>query len=63
MIEPRYVGEILGGARVLGRRVTSLAELNNAVERGLPKSTLRNVARRVFPGTTEQRAMMHRIVP
>ncbi len=43
--------------------MTSLLELNAAVERGLPKSTLRNVVRRVFPDASEQRAMMHRIVP
>jgi putative toxin-antitoxin system antitoxin component (TIGR02293 family) len=38
-------------------------ELSNAVERGLPKSTLRNVARHIFSDTADQRAMMHRIVP
>ena len=63
MWEPRQIGEILGGARVLGRPVTSLLELNDAVERGLPKSSLRNVARRVFSDSAEQRAIMHRIVP
>lgn len=63
MLEPRHIGDILGGARVLGRPVTSLLELSDAVERGLPKSTLRNVARHVFSDTTEQTAMMHRIVP
>jgi putative toxin-antitoxin system antitoxin component (TIGR02293 family) len=60
---PENTGEILGGASVLGRPVTSLLELHDAVERGLPKVTLRNVARRVFPGAAEQRALMHRIVP
>jgi len=35
----------------------------DAVERGLPKATLRHVARRVFSDAGEQRAMMHRIVP
>ena len=39
------------------------AGLSDAVERGLPKATLRNVARRVFPDSADQRAMMHRIVP
>jgi putative toxin-antitoxin system antitoxin component (TIGR02293 family) len=63
MLEPRHVGEVLGGARILGRRVGSLLELNDAVERGLPKSTLRNVAQRVFSNAAEQRAMMRRIVP
>ena len=63
MLEPHHIGEVLGGRRVLGRPVGSLLELNEAVERGLPKSTLRNVARRVFPDASEQRAIMHRIVP
>ena len=62
-MEPYSVGEILGGTRILGKPVTSLLELNDAVERGLPKATLRNVARRVFSDAAEQRAMMHRIVP
>ncbi len=33
------------------------------MERGLPKVALRNVARRVFPGTSDQTALMHRIIP
>jgi|SRR5579862_2888104 len=63
MLEARHIGEILGGPRTLGRKVTSLLQLSAAVERGLPKSTLRNVARRVSPDVREQRAIMHRIVP
>ena len=63
MLAPHHIGEVLGGHRVLGKPVTSLLELSDAVERGLPKATLRNVARRVFSDTSEQRAMMHRIVP
>ncbi len=63
MLEPRHIGEILGGDRVLDKPATSILELNDAVERGLPKGALRNVARRVFSGATEQRALMHRIVP
>jgi putative toxin-antitoxin system antitoxin component (TIGR02293 family) len=47
----------------LGKTVTSLLELNEAVERGLPKATLRIVAARVFPDASSQRAMMRRIVP
>src|SRR5450759_4091340 len=63
MLEPRHVGEVLGGHRVLGKPMTSILELNDAVERGLPKATLRNVARHVFSDAADQRAMMHRIVP
>ena len=62
-MEPRQIGEILGGDRVLGCAVTSLLELNDVVERGLPKATLRNVVRRISSDTAEQRAMMYRIVP
>lgn len=62
-MEPRHTGNVLGGQRVLGKAMTSLLELNNAVERGLPKATLRNVARRVFSDASDQRAMMRRIVP
>lgn len=62
-MEARHIGEVLGGRRVLHRPVTSLLELNRAVERGLPKSTLRNVVEHVFDDAAGQRALMHRIVP
>jgi putative toxin-antitoxin system antitoxin component (TIGR02293 family) len=62
-MEPQHIQEILGGHRVLGKPVKSLLELNDAVERGLPKATLRNVARRVYSDAADQRAMMHRVVP
>ena len=63
MLEPRKIGEVLGGTRLMHRSVTSLLELNGAVERGLPQETLRHVARRIFPNSAEQRALMYRIVP
>ena len=63
MLEPRHIGEVLGGRRILGRPLTSILELDEAVERGLPKATLRHVATRVFSDAGEQRAIMHRIVP
>ena len=62
-MEPRQTGNVLGGQRVLGKPVTSVLELNDAVERGLPKATLRIVVQHVFPDASEQCAMMHRIVP
>jgi putative toxin-antitoxin system antitoxin component (TIGR02293 family) len=62
-MEPRATGEVLGGRRVLGKAITSLLELNDAVERGLPKAALRIVAARVFPDASDQRALMRRIVP
>jgi len=63
MLEPSHIGEVLGGPRVLGEAMTSILHLNDAVERGLPKATLRNVARRVFADAAGQRAIMHQIVP
>jgi putative toxin-antitoxin system antitoxin component (TIGR02293 family) len=63
LMEPRHIQEILGGHGVLGKPVRSLLELNDAVEHGLPKATLRNVARRVFSDAAEQRILMHRVVP
>jgi putative toxin-antitoxin system antitoxin component (TIGR02293 family) len=62
-MQPNIIGEILGGKGVLGRQVASLLDLNEAVERGLPKITLRNVVRHIYTDATDQRAMMHRIVP
>src|ERR1022692_281329 len=62
-MEPRQTGKVLGGQRVLGKAVTSLLELNDAVERGLPKATLRIVVQHVFPDASDQRALMRRIVP
>jgi putative toxin-antitoxin system antitoxin component (TIGR02293 family) len=62
-MEPRETGNVLGGRRVLGKTVTSLLELNDAVERGLPKATLRIVVQRVFSDASDRRAMMRRIVP
>lgn len=59
----RHIEEILGGNRILGKTFRSVLELDAAVEHGLPKVTLRNVARRIFSDTAEQRALMHRVVP
>jgi putative toxin-antitoxin system antitoxin component (TIGR02293 family) len=63
MLHPRHIADVLGGRPILGKPLTSILELNDAVERGLPKATLRNVARRVFSDAAEQRALMHRVIP
>jgi putative toxin-antitoxin system antitoxin component (TIGR02293 family) len=63
MLEPRNIAEVLGGYRALGKPLKSIMDLSAAVERGLPKSTLRNVAQRVFSDPADQRTLMHRIVP
>ena len=63
MLEPRHIGEVLGGPRVLGEAMATILRLNDAVQRGLPKATLRNVARHVFADAAGQRALMRQIVP
>lgn len=63
MIPVSHIAEVLGGQHVLGRRLGSLAELDDAVAEGLPKAALRQAASRIFQGKTEQKQLMNRIVP
>jgi putative toxin-antitoxin system antitoxin component (TIGR02293 family) len=63
MIAPSHIADVLGGQHILGRRLGSLAALNDAVAAGLPKAALRQTASRIFTGKTEQRQLMNRIVP
>jgi len=63
MIEANRIAEVMGGARALGRRVRSLAELSDVVAGGLPKSALRNTVKRVFSDAGRQREVMYRVVP
>jgi putative toxin-antitoxin system antitoxin component (TIGR02293 family) len=62
VIEPQNIGRVLGGPRAVGP-ITSLLQLSAAVERGLPKSTLRTVASHVYSEAAEQRDLMYRVVP
>jgi putative toxin-antitoxin system antitoxin component (TIGR02293 family) len=43
--------------------MATILRLNDAVQRGLPKATLRNVARHVYADAAGQRALMRQIVP
>ncbi|MCC6392164.1 MAG: DUF2384 domain-containing protein [Bryobacterales bacterium] len=63
MVEPTLIGEILGGAPVLGQPVASQQDLMAAVERGLPKMALFCLARRVFPDTKQQAALIRQMAP
>ncbi len=63
MIEAGRIADVLGGQHILGRRLGSLAALNEAVSRGLPKAALRQTASRVFSDKAAQRRLIHRIVP
>lgn len=63
LIDVRNVTEALGGERLIGARVRSLADLNAAVKRGLPKESLKRVAGRVFLEKKSQISWMHTVVP
>src|ERR1700722_10465432 len=63
MIAVTHIADVLGGQQILGRRLGSLAALNDAVAEGLPKAALRQTASRIFTGKLEQKQLMNRIVP
>ena len=64
MIQPRRVAEGLGGYSVLGRRVRSMRDLEDAVQQGLPKSALVKLAQRLSGRDARaQRALMLQVVP
>ncbi|MBI4410445.1 MAG: DUF2384 domain-containing protein [Gemmatimonadetes bacterium] len=57
------VAEILGGEKVLGQRVESLADLHGVVARGLPLQALEETARRVAGNSRAVTALKDRLVP
>lgn len=63
MVDARNIADVLGGSPVLHRSVRSLAELSEMVERGVPKSALRFVARALADDAAGQRRIMFRVVP
>jgi putative toxin-antitoxin system antitoxin component (TIGR02293 family) len=63
MIVVSHIADVLGGQPILRRRLGSLAALNDAVAKGLPKAALRQTASRIFAGRVEQKQLMNRIVP
>ncbi len=63
MVVASHIADVLGGQPVLGRRLGSIAALNDAVSQGLPKAALRETASRVFTSKAEQKRLMNRIVP
>lgn len=60
---PKNVAEVMGGEKVLGGAVTTLADMERLLRSGLPKAALRNVAHRVFPKPSEARLIMYSVVP
>lgn len=63
LVEAHRIAEILGGAQVLGRTINSIFDLGEAVEQGLPKSSLRSSARHAHPDPSSQRQLIYQIVP
>lgn len=63
MTHPQQIAEILGGEKVLGRAVYTLADLNAVVIAGLPKASLRLAAERVAKNKRDAQALIYRMVP
>lgn len=63
MIETNLVVDVLGGRKVIGRRVRSQIELIEVVEQGFPKGTLRHVAERVLDDPAARRELIFQVVP
>ena len=62
MVSAARIAEVMGGARVLHRRVTTLAELDEAVAHGLPRAALDALVARVANPEDSVR-LKYRIVP
>lgn len=63
MIDAPHIAGILGGERTLKRTVTTVDELREVVELGLPVASLRQVVRRLTGGAGEEAELTHRLVP
>ena len=61
--EPMRIAAVLGGKRVLGKDVRSLADLERVVAEGLPKSALSHLARHLAGGTSGRMLIVHDVVP
>ena len=63
MVETKEIADVMGGATVLGRELSSLMELAGAIADGLPKQALRKTAQRVFEKPADVSVLMYKIVP
>lgn len=63
MIRPEKIADVMGGAAILGRRISSIGDLESTVSDGLPKRALRLAAQRVSTSAGDLRRVMFRIVP
>ena len=62
MVAVARIAEVMGGSRVLGRRVASWSDLDDAVAAGLPRAALDALVRRVGSPADSIR-LKYRIVP
>jgi putative toxin-antitoxin system antitoxin component (TIGR02293 family) len=62
MIPASRIAEVMGGRRVLGRRIESWSDLDQAVAAGLPRATLDALTERVAK-PPESTRLKYRIVP
>ena len=61
--EPVRIAAVLGGKRVLGKDVRSLADLERIVAAGLPKSALSHLAQHLARGPAGRLLIVHDVVP
>jgi putative toxin-antitoxin system antitoxin component (TIGR02293 family) len=63
VVDVRRVADILGGSRVLHRRITNITDLEQAVIDGLPIRSLDETAEYVSASTRDVSALKDRLVP
>ncbi len=59
VVEPGRIAKVLG----LRQKVTSVEQLEQQVEAGLPKASLGTVARHVYGTSADAAALMQRVIP
>ena len=63
MVLPERIGEVMGGAAVLGAEIRSLHDLEATVSAGLPKGALRRTLEHIYTSAGELRQAIYRVVP
>lgn len=63
MVAAAKIAEVMGGQRVLGRRIRSISDLIERIADGLPPAALESCVERVVPDRRERSTALHRVVP
>jgi putative toxin-antitoxin system antitoxin component (TIGR02293 family) len=63
MVAAQKIADVLGGPAAFKKKIRSLRQLSEEVERGLPKSSLRAAVEHVAESPAERRRLMFRVVP